>query len=308
MTRYWRLFLGKGNAFAQECLDGGFIGVDFDIREDLTGSLHENWREFNDEFIPKWLELNPGKSKIAAGLACAMLWTVSRGYEDGDVILSPSSTTLFRVGIVDGPYEYVKNGVLPHRRPVRWSEQTLRREDFSDALNRSVRSIGTSAEITKHRAEIDVLLAGGTVDPIVSSDETIEDPSVFAMERHLEDFIVANWSSTPFGKTHKISEVDGEKVGQQYPTDTGPLDILAISNDGLELLVIELKKGRASDYVVGQVQRYMGYVKDELLEENQTVSGVIVALDDDQRIRRALSVAPGIDFYRYEVKFNLHKA
>lgn len=90
-----------------------------------------------------------------------------------------------------------------------------------------------------------------------------------------------------------------------YPSDTGPIDILAISKDGKELLIVELKKGRASDVVVGQIQRYMGYVLDELAEENQTVKGVIIALEDDTRIRRALRVAQGIDFYRYRVNFTL---
>ena len=33
--------------------------------------------------------------------------------------------------------------------------------------------------------------------------------------------------------------------------------------------------------------------------------GVIIALEDDIRIRRALAVAPNIDFYRYEVNFRL---
>lgn len=36
----------------------------------------------------------------------------------------------------------------------------------------------------------------------------------------------------------------GEIVGQQLPSDTGPIDLLAVSHDGSELLVIELKKGR----------------------------------------------------------------
>ena len=52
----------------------------------------------------------------------------------------------------------------------------------------------------------------------------------------------------------------------------------------------------------------MGFVKDELAEPGQTVRGVIIALDDDNRIRRALSVASNIDFYRYEVNFKLHRA
>ena len=120
--------------------------------------------------------------------------------------------------------------------------------------------------------------------------EDVEDPSVFALERHLEDFLVANWVQTPLAVDYKLYEEDGEVVGQQLPTDTGPMDLLAVSNDGSELLVIELKKGRASDSVVGQVQRYMGYVKEALAEDHQTVRGMIIALEDDLKIKRALSV------------------
>ena len=111
--------------------------------------------------------------------------------------------------------------------------------------------------------------------------------------------------TTDLGKKYDIYTVDGEIVGQQYPSDTGPIDILAISKDGKELLVVELKKGRASDLVVGQIQRYMGYVLEELAEPHQVVKGVIIALEDDLRIKRALKVAQGIDFYRYKINFSL---
>ena len=76
-------------------------------------------------------------------------------------------------------------------------------------------------------------------------------------------------------------------------------DVLAISKDKQEVLVVELKKGRASDSVVGQIQRYMGYVAEEVADEHQRVRGVIVALEDDLRIKRALKVAPNIEFYQY---------
>lgn len=135
----------------------------------------------------------------------------------------------------------------------------------------------------------------------------LKDAAAFAMEKHLEDFLVQNWSQTELGRDFDIYEEDGERVGQQYPTDTGPLDVLAISKDKTRLLVVELKKGRASDSVVGQVMRYMGFVKDELAEPGQTVHGVIIAEDDDQRIRRALSVVQNITFYRYQVSFKLVK-
>jgi restriction system protein len=52
----------------------------------------------------------------------------------------------------------------------------------------------------------------------------------------------------------------------------------------------------------------MGYVQEELAEEHQDVRGVIIALEDDQRIRRALRMTPNIQFYRYEVSFRLVKA
>ncbi len=51
----------------------------------------------------------------------------------------------------------------------------------------------------------------------------------------------------------------------------------------------------------------MGYVLEELAEEDQTVKGVIIALEDDIRIRRALSVATNIEFYTYQVSFELSK-
>ena len=125
--------------------------------------------------------------------------------------------------------------------------------------------------------------------------------------KHLEDFLCANWGQTKLGKNYDIYSEEGELVGQQYPSDTGPIDILAVSKDKRNLLVIELKKGRASDVAIGQIQRYMGFVIDELAAEGQTVSGIIIALDDDRRIRRALRATRNIDFYRYELKFTLTK-
>jgi restriction system protein len=73
----------------------------------------------------------------------------------------------------------------------------------------------------------------------------------------------------------------------------------------MSLLVVELKRGRASDVVVGQVLRYIGFVQDELAEEGQTVEGAIIAFEDDLRLRRALAAAPTIAFYRYQVSFKL---
>ena len=44
MTSYYRVMLGKGSAFASECFAGGFIGIDFEIKQDLSAELPEAWR------------------------------------------------------------------------------------------------------------------------------------------------------------------------------------------------------------------------------------------------------------------------
>lgn len=305
MKLYYRLSLGAKNIYASQCFDGNFVGVDFGIHQDLTGRFHDTWKEFNQEFIPIFISLHPDKSKITAGLACATIWVVSKKLQVGDLVLCPDGTGKYKVGEIAGDYYYASEQILPHRRAVNWLGYSIQRSDMSEALRNSSGSIGTYCDITKYASEIESLLSPLSSPKITINDETIEDVGIFALEKHLEDFLVTNWNSTELSKSYDIFTENDEPVGQQYPTDTGYIDILAISKDQKELLVIELKKGRASDSVVGQIQRYMGFVQEELAEENQTVKGVIIALEDDLRIKRALKVAPNIRFMRYQVTFKL---
>lgn len=307
MKNYYRIMLGRKSIYAEEAYRENFIGAGWFEDINLSNKLSENWRDFNKEMIPMYLEKNPEKTKVAAGLACGMLWTIAKGIQVGDMVLCPDGNGNYHVGEVIGGYEYHKGSILPHRRAVRWLSRNISKEELSESLKNSAGSIGTVSNITKYGVEIEKLIAGVDAQVIISTDETVEDPSIFALEKHLEDFLVQNWHHTDLGKDYDIYEEEGELVGQQYPSDTGPIDILAISKDKKEILVVELKKGRASDVVVGQIQRYMGYVKDELAESNQKVKGVIVAFEDDVKIHRALSVAQNIDFYTYKISFKLEK-
>ena len=307
MRSYYRIMLGAKSIHADECYKGNFIGTFFDVKEDLSSRLPDNWREFNATFIPIYLKNHPGKSKVSAGLSCGALWTVSKGINVGDIVLCPNGRGSYYIGEVLDTYSYHPDQILPHRRTVKWYSNFLERSAMSDQLKNSTGSIGTVSDITKYAEEIERLISGNRPPTLISTDQTVEDPAIFALEKHLEDFLVQNWKQTELGKNYDIYEEDGELVGQQYQSDTGPIDILAISKDKKELLVVELKKGRVSDSVVGQVQRYMGYVQEELAEEGQKVKGVIIGLEDDIKIRRALSVAPNIEFFKYLVSFKLFK-
>lgn len=299
--------LGRKSIYAKDAHEGNYIGAGWLEDVDLANKLPDNWRDFNSKFIPLYLKEYPDKTKVSAGLACGMLYTITKGILVGDIVLCPDGQGSYLVGEVTGSYEYHKGSTLPHRRSVRWYTKTISRDEMSESLRNSAGSIGTVSNISKYADEIEALISGSRPASIISTDETIEDPSIFALEKHLEDFLVQNWHHTELGKHYNIYEEDGEIVGQQYPSDTGPIDILAISKDKKEILVVELKKGRVSDVVVGQIQRYMGYVKEELAEDNQTVRGAIIAFEDDNKIHRALSVAPNIDFYTYKIHFELKK-
>jgi restriction system protein len=305
VKQYRRIMLGKQSRHADECFAGNFIGADFDVAEDLTGNLPDSWREFNQVYVPKMVAANPSKSKIGAGLACGALWVVARGMNKGDVVLCPDGAGAYRIGEITGPYQYVPGGVLPHRRPVRWLGVSIPRAAMSESLRNSTGSAGTVSDVSSYAEELDRLINAAAPPTIISTDTTVEDPVAFAMESHLEHFLVANWEQTEFGKEFTIFAEEGEEVGKQYETDAGRIDILAVSKDRGRLLVIELKRGRTSDIVVGQLLRYMGYVKEELAEAHQSVEGVIIGLEDDQRLRWAIATVPAIRFYRYQISFRL---
>lgn len=312
MTEYWMVRLGSGGKYAAEMIDAGYLGVDYDIDFDLGPYLGKGSAEFHRVMNDLWLERSPGKNRRSAGLSMGNMWVACEGIREGDFVLTRRADQSFVSGTVVGGYEYLPGTALAHRRRVEWRPGTINLADMSPELAAAAQTPQTAYSLSGYAIEL-ANLAGtvvpanhlGSTPPAAAQSVEVEQELAFQMEKQLEDFLVHNWRSTPLGQDYDIFEEDGEVRGQQYPTDTGPMDILAISKDRKRLLVVELKRGRVSDVVVGQVQRYMGYVKDELLEPDQSVEGIIIGREDDARIRRALSVANNIRFMKYRVEFHL---
>ena len=135
MTSYYRVWLGQQSAFADECKEGSFIGVDYGIYQDLTNDLPERWQEFNEKFRPVWLDQHPGKSKISAGLSCGALHTVCKGIIQEDIVLCPDGHGSYMVGDIVGVYSYHPGLNLPHKRDVRWHPRSIRRDVQSVKLD-----------------------------------------------------------------------------------------------------------------------------------------------------------------------------
>lgn len=151
------------------------------------------------------------------------------------------------------------------------------------------------------------------VDPVdgeMSEDEEVAPRTTgvhFSLERHLQDFLLDNWENTRLSKNWDLVEEGGDIKGYGYerPTPIGRIDLLAHHKSEPRWLVIELKRAQTSDGTLGQVQRYMGWVMKELAEERDTVEGLIIAQEEDERLRYALTVAQGVRFMRYKVDFHL---
>lgn len=96
---------------------------------------------------------------------------------------------------------------------------------------------------------------------------------------------------------------DGELESQQYRTEIGPIDLLVPDKKTGSHVVIELKKNQTSDDTVGQVARYMGWVKEK--KGDQDVRGIIIVAEPDKKLEFALKVVPNVQVFLYKVDFKL---
>jgi len=129
----------------------------------------------------------------------------------------------------------------------------------------------------------------------------------FSLESHLRDFIAHNLSTLPIKqKRLKLFVGPEQQRGIEYSTGVGPIDILAVDDDG-NFVVFELKLTRGVDKVIGQILRYMGWVKQHLAK-GRAVSGVIVAKDISEKLRYAALPVPDVSLLEYELDFRLKTA
>jgi hypothetical protein len=128
---------------------------------------------------------------------------------------------------------------------------------------------------------------------------------LFYMEKELENFIINNWDSTELGKRYSLIIEEGELLSQQYKTDIGPIDILVKDKKTGSYVVIELKRNQTSDDTVGQLARYMGWVKEHMKDEN--VKGVIIAGEYDKKLDYARKMVSNTDVFLYQVDFKLRE-
>ena len=92
------------------------------------------------------------------------------------------------------------------------------------------------------------------------------------LEQYLEDLLVEQWETLPWGE-------ELEYLDRQVECGTlGTLDILARDRSNGDYVVIELKRHQGDDEVVGQVSRYMGWIKKQRADHEGVAFGASSSL------------------------------
>ncbi|WP_263787974.1 endonuclease NucS domain-containing protein [Salinibacter grassmerensis] len=130
----------------------------------------------------------------------------------------------------------------------------------------------------------------------------------FGLEQYLQEFLRDNWGKTELAGEWSLYAEEGEpEAGFEYPVKVGYIDLLAEHREEDRWLVIELKRGQGSDGAVGQVLRYMGAVRRELADGEDTVEGLIIAHEASDRLRYAVGETSSVGLQLYDVDFHLRR-
>ncbi len=139
-----------------------------------------------------------------------------------------------------------------------------------------------------------------------SKGETQEDQEFEALEvQHYQTLLHRNFQRL-FPHLKYFDEEEQVPKNGQYDTQTvGIIDMLCIDEKG-NFVVIEIKR-QATDKTIGQLLRYMGWTKEELCKDGQTVSGIIVAERKDTQLEFAMKVIPSVKFLKLGLTITLNE-
>ena len=119
----------------------------------------------------------------------------------------------------------------------------------------------------------------------------------YKTEDLLQKYLKENWEKTLFNDEWELW--DKELNAEDLKT-AGKIDLIARHRKEKSWLVIEIKKKTAPDRTLGQISRYMGWIKEKHAGSDEKVSGMIISgFTPNKKIRYAVSITPNIDYKIY---------
>lgn len=127
----------------------------------------------------------------------------------------------------------------------------------------------------------------------------------FAYEKDLQSYLAKNIHCIEEGLVLSKDE-EGNVDGLEFPAGNRFIDLLALDKDN-NYVVIELKVSKGYDRVVGQLLRYMSWIKKHHAEPTQKVRGIIIARHISEDLVLACSSLENVKLYEYELSLRLHE-
>jgi endonuclease len=129
------------------------------------------------------------------------------------------------------------------------------------------------------------------------SDEAAAGSSEFLLEKDLQRYLAENLDCIEPGLS--LYQEDGIG-GVEFDAGGRRIDILAVDLHGA-LVVIELKVSKGYDRVVGQLLRYMNWIRKELADPGQRVRGLIVCRAMSEDLRLACASIQDVELLEYRL-------
>lgn len=140
-------------------------------------------------------------------------------------------------------------------------------------------------------------------DDVAEADAAAPGSTEFLLERDLQLYLAKNLERIEPGL--KLYDEDGVR-GIEFEAGGGRrIDILATDKSGA-FVVLELKVSRGYDRVVGQLLRYVNWVRHNLAD-GKPVRGIIVCRTMSEDLRLACSSIPNVELFEYQLSVTVTK-
>jgi RecB family endonuclease NucS len=142
-------------------------------------------------------------------------------------------------------------------------------------------------------------------EEVDSGGDALPGSSQFLLERDLQNYLARNLEVIEPGLRLYVDESEAIS-GMEVEAGGRRIDILAIDRNN-NLVVLELKVSKGYDRVVGQLLRYVNWVRKELADPGQKVRGIIVCRNMTEDLRLACADVPNIELFEYQLSVTVKR-
>ncbi len=236
MANYWMVRSAEDIRASVEKDRFVAIGFGGDVIGDISGLSREQITE-------KVRQRRPDATPRQISSDASQLFRFAQQLQVDDIVITGMGDRQYLIGKITSDYRYDKsNPGQPYRRSVEW-QSSIRRDELPLAIKNSLGSIATVFSVSRHGAEIGLLL-GGQSDPSQISVSELDPSRLDAnSRRRILDHIVRTFPGHDFeGVVAEVLTAMGLEVEGHGLGADGGVDLIARHGPfGFEQIIVQVK-------------------------------------------------------------------